>query len=50
MEKDSLLPDRCQRLRELRGNRTQKEMSALLDVTEKNISFMGNRRIQKRTK
>lgn len=35
MEKDSLLPDRCQRLRELRGNRTQKEMSALLDVTEK---------------
>lgn len=35
MEKDSLLPKRCQRLRELRGNRTQKEMSALLDVTEK---------------
>ncbi len=35
MEKDSLLPKRCQRLRELRGNKTQKEMSALLDVTEK---------------
>lgn len=35
MEKDSLLPKRCQRLRELRGNKTQKEMSALLGVTEK---------------
>lgn len=35
MEKDSLLPMRCQRLRELRGDKTQKEMAALLDVTEK---------------
>ena len=35
MEKDSLLPKRCQRLRELRGDKTQKEMATLLDVTEK---------------
>lgn len=35
MKKDSSLPKRCKRLRELRGNKTQKEMSALLDVTEK---------------
>ena len=35
MEKDSLLPLRCQRLRELRGDKTQKEMATLLDVEEK---------------
>lgn len=35
MKKDSLLPERCQRLRKLRGDKTQKEMAALLDVTEK---------------
>lgn len=35
MKKGSLLPLRCQRLKELRGERTQREMSALLDVTEK---------------
>lgn len=35
MKKDSLVPERCQRLKELRGKRTQKEMSALLGVTEK---------------
>lgn len=35
MKKDSLLPNRCQRLRNLRGNKTQKEIATLLDVTEK---------------
>lgn len=35
MKKDSLLPKRCQRLKDLRGTKTQKEMSILLDVTEK---------------
>lgn len=35
MKKDSLLPKRCERLRKLRGNKTQKQMSVLLDVTEK---------------
>ena len=35
MEKDSSLPKRCKRLRKLRGDKTQKEMSVLLDVTEK---------------
>lgn len=35
MKKDSLLPKRCERLRELRGSKTQKEIATLLDVTEK---------------
>ena len=35
MKKDSLLPDRCQRLKDLRGNKTQREMAMFLGVTEK---------------
>lgn len=35
MKKDSLLPDRCQRLKDLRGNKTQREMATFLGVTEK---------------
>lgn len=35
IKKDSSLPKRCKRLRELRGDKTQREMSVLLDVTEK---------------
>lgn len=35
MKKDSLLPERCQRLKYLRGNKTQREMAAFFGVTEK---------------
>lgn len=35
MKKDSLLPKRCQRLKDLRGNKTQREMAMFLGVTEK---------------
>ncbi len=35
MKKDSLLPMRCQRLKDLRGTKTQQEMATFLGVTEK---------------